>query len=136
MARVRTAEFKAKHAIYMRTVWYPRNKAKHIAAVSRQQAKVKALLDSLKEGRPCADCGRVFPPVAMDWDHIEERGEKYNTIANLCRNGSVELAIAEIKKCELVCAVCHRIRTHTRKQHAVRKRTASPLDVKQLLMLQ
>jgi hypothetical protein len=24
----------------------------------------------LKSGRPCTDCGRVFPPEVMQWDHV------------------------------------------------------------------
>ena len=47
----------------------------------------------------------------MDFDHI--RGKKKFTIALNFKGGKMGLAriIEEAKKCELVCANCHRIRT-------------------------
>lgn len=66
------------------------------------------------KNRPCADCGNTFHPVAMDFDHV--RGEKYSEISTMLRqSASIERIQAEIDKCEVVCAVCHRIRTHLRK---------------------
>lgn len=32
---------------------------------------------------------------------------------------TMDVILAEIAKCEVVCAVCHRIRTHTRKNAQV-----------------
>ena len=57
---------------------------------------------------PCSDCHRKFPSVCMDFDHV--RGRKLFDIAQ-----GKELSMAsvrrEIKKCDLVCANCHRIRS-------------------------
>lgn len=62
---------------------------------------------ALKEGKPCADCGGVFPPVCMDFDHV--RGEK---LCNVAKMGTYAWSrvLEEIAKCDLVCANCHRIR--------------------------
>ena len=72
-------------------------------------------VDALKAG-PCVDCGGLFPPVAMDFDHV--RGEKRATVTRLVRDRAGRATIdAEVAKCELVCANCHRIRTAARGQH-------------------
>lgn len=64
--------------------------------------------------RPCTDCGLPFPPVAMDFDHV--RGKKVESICVMVdRPYSKEALVEEIKKCELVCACCHRVRTETRR---------------------
>lgn len=68
------------------------------------------LLARLK-GEPCTDCGDTFRPEAMDFDHV--RGVKVGNVSDMV-GGSTDALVAEIAKCELVCAVCHRIRTRDR----------------------
>jgi hypothetical protein len=76
----------------------------------------KDWINSLKEGRPCADCGGLFPPVCMDFDHLDASTKVMN-IALMTRSVMSREAIqAEIDKCELVCANCHRLRTQSRGQ--------------------
>lgn len=60
------------------------------------------------------DCGQKFPPCAMDFDH--RAGEtKIADIARLINNTVPwEKIEAEMAKCDLVCANCHRIRTSKR----------------------
>lgn len=69
-------------------------------------------LNALKSG-PCTDCGGSFPPECMDFDHV--RGEKIAGVSQLLTRSRLR-AVAEIAKCELVCANCHRIRTKARRQ--------------------
>jgi hypothetical protein len=79
--------------------------------VARRKAKDFVL--SLKADTPCADCGQVFDPVCMDFDHI--RGEKNDNVGSMVARGvSVERIRDEVDKCELVCANCHRVRTADR----------------------
>ena len=66
--------------------------------------------DALKDG-PCTDCGGRFPPECMDWDHL--RDKKFD-LANANTRSPASI-LAEIAKCELVCANCHRIRTKGRR---------------------
>lgn len=63
-------------------------------------------LNPLKDA-PCADCGRTLPPVAMDFDHLRD---KVIGIADMSSWGR-DKVLAELGKCELVCANCHRERT-------------------------
>jgi hypothetical protein len=68
-----------------------------------------AWLEPLKDA-PCSDCGHKFPSVAMDFDHV--RGSKVQSISSMGSWGR-DKVLAEIDKCELVCANCHRVRTHS-----------------------
>ena len=73
--------------------------------------KKRAYLDQEKN-RPCADCGREFPSYAMDFHH-REGAQKDSNLADLIkRNVSWKRLREEVAKCDVVCAVCHRIRHH------------------------
>lgn len=87
---------------------------KSLSRRKRRAPKV-AYINKWKTENPCVDCGKYFPPVAMDFDHV--RGKTKN-ISGMVHSGKYDLAdvLEELKLCELVCANCHRIRTHKRKQ--------------------
>ena len=72
-----------------------------------------AWLLSLKAGRPCTDCGRVYAPQVMQWDHLPG-SLKLGNISTDFRGRSRQEILNEIAKCELVCANCHAIRTFER----------------------
>lgn len=55
--------------------------------------------------KPCMDCGGSFDWYCMDFDHV--RGIKVERVSAIKKS----LKIEEIRKCELVCSNCHRIRT-------------------------
>ena len=58
------------------------------------------------------DCGGEYPPYVMDFDHRDPL-DKTDNVANAVHNGwSVTKFRAEIAKCDVVCANCHRERTH------------------------
>ncbi len=81
--------------------------------VAEQRKKKKAFVRSYKDGRPCADCGLSYPHFVMDFDHA--RGKKSFALSTVHYGlWSNERILAEIAKCDLVCANCHRIRTHNR----------------------
>lgn len=66
-----------------------------------------------KKGKPCADCGGLFPPYVLDFDHVPERGPKRFHLGQPDRN--LKEVMEELAKCDLVCANCHRIRTWKRR---------------------
>jgi len=80
------------------------------------QAKVRMILWNSKAA-PCADCGRKFDPVCMDFDHRPgtKKLRKHMMHVPLGRLRT------EIKKCDVVCACCHRLRTKNRHQYNKRK---------------
>ncbi len=63
------------------------------------------------KAQPCADCGSSFPSVSMDFDHV--RGVKLFRVSAM-QGQAWDRVLAEIAKCDLVCANCHRIRTKLR----------------------
>lgn len=58
---------------------------------------------------PCLDCGVSYPAACMDFDHV--RGDKDRHLSQMTM-GNFDRLRAEIAKCELICANCHRLRTH------------------------
>jgi len=73
----------------------------------------REFIRTLKEGKPCMDCGDLYPYYVMEYDHV--RGKKRHNIAKMA-NHKRDRVIEEIAKCDLVCCVCHRIRTHARRK--------------------
>lgn len=63
--------------------------------------------------RPCKDCNNKFHPEAMEFDHV--RGVKRFELSEY-HHYSWENILIELKKCDLVCANCHRIRTASRRK--------------------
>jgi hypothetical protein len=77
---------------------------------NKHSATKKYILES--KAHPCQDCGASYPHYVMDFDH---RGDKAFIISKYrTYNKTLENVKAEIAKCDLVCANCHRIRTFTR----------------------
>jgi hypothetical protein len=98
---------------YGRT-WYAKNAEAHKANVARNNQRYMAAAIAIvvaAKSMPCADCGRTFPPIAMDFDHTGD--DKILDVSHM-RNHNLDKLRAEIAKCEVVCACCHRIRTAAR----------------------
>jgi hypothetical protein len=60
------------------------------------------------------DCSQAFHPFVMDFDHRPGVEKLFAVSAMLSRSISEEAVLAEIAKCDLVCANCHRLRTLAR----------------------
>lgn len=89
-----------------------------------QKQRWLATLAQLKAA-PCTDCGGRFHPVAMDFDHRDPI-EKLFVISKGPKK--LELVLAEIAKCDLVCANCHRVRTWTKGHHTTRRDSPSKVE--------
>ena len=76
--------------------------------------RVRYYVAAAKRDTPCADCGGQFPEYMKDFDHVPGRGPKLFNLGQPDR--SMAVVKAEMAKCDIVCANCHRIRTWTRKQ--------------------
>lgn len=71
----------------------------------------KDFVDQVKATTPCVDCGALYPPYVMQFDHIIDA--KRGNISDLVRAGvSLETLRIEMDKCEVVCSNCHAERTH------------------------
>jgi hypothetical protein len=73
-------------------------------------------IDFMREylsNKSCISCGES-DPVVLEFNHIDP-ALKTNTICEMIRKGnSLATLTAEIEKCEILCANCHR--RHTVKQ--------------------
>lgn len=92
--------------------WYLKNRGKQIAAAYARRVRESKILgrkirDYLRD-HPCVDCGESDPDV-LDFDHLRDKRADVSTLVHLAV--SWEVAIAEIAKCEVRCANCHRRRT-------------------------
>ena len=87
-------------------------KAKALRQTQRKRAVIRRLIER-EEDRPCADCGVAFPYHVMDFDHVAG-GKRFN-IGRGLSSWTVADVRAEIEKCEVVCANCHREREHRRR---------------------
>lgn len=80
------------------------------------RAKDKIWCLDLKSQTPCKDCQGIFHPACMEFDHINP-SDKAHTISGMIKRGyKRSKVLAEMGKCELVCANCHRIREVLRKE--------------------
>lgn len=83
---------------------------------SERAKRDRLYFQQIKLERGCADCGYRENAVALDFDHLPGTVKKYRVA---CMAGvSRALIDAEIAKCEVVCANCHRIRTANRLNQA------------------
>jgi hypothetical protein len=111
----RQSHCRACKAAYQRE-WYEQHRAQHKANVAvHSKARIQQNRDIIQRAKavPCTDCGFSYPPYVMDFDHV--RGTKLGTIASWYVSISGSVLRAEIAKCEVVCAKCHRRRTHRRR---------------------
>jgi len=68
------------------------------------------------KNKPCFDCGIIYPYYVMDFDHIRDKKFLVSNAVNI--KCSIKIILEEIKKCEVVCSNCHRIRTFKRSKNS------------------
>jgi len=99
------------HQPNARKTYYEANKDVILAANRRRNAERGHLWLRPMKKNPCTDCGKTLAPEAMDFDHVE--GTKTKGIADMW-SWARDKVLAELAKCVLVCANCHRERTVAR----------------------
>lgn len=77
--------------------------------------KILKYVRDLKTSTPCMDCAKHYVYYAMQFDHV--RGVKIDKINRMVYTSSFAMILAEIAKCDIVCANCHHIRTYLRSPH-------------------
>ena len=106
--------------------YYARNRAREIERVRvRQDATVKFLRELRRV--PCADCGGTFEPYQMDFDHRDPAQKSFQVTDGCAMLMNRERLLAEIAKCDVICANCHAIRSaRLRAERAELQRAARP----------
>jgi hypothetical protein len=80
-----------------------------VARMSGYRDANRPLLLAYLLDHPCVDCGQR-DPVLLDFDH-RDRSSKRSEVARLASTKPWQQVIAEIEKCDVRCANCHRRRT-------------------------
>lgn len=93
---------------------YYANKDYYLAKNYKRRRELRDYIHELKNSTPCTDCGVQYPYYVMDFDHLED---KVGAISAVLKSGSNKKMAAELLKCEVVCANCHRVRTYNRIKH-------------------
>ena len=89
---------------------------RRLALARARHERVVEWYRDLKSSTPCADCGRRrYHHAAMQWDHLPG-AIKLNDVSNLVQRHCKTVILAEIAKCELVCANCHAVRSFERRR--------------------
>jgi hypothetical protein len=96
---------------YYNVRYYAAHRDAELGRVKRRQAATLAWLREVRR-RPCDDCGQMFPPYVMDFDHREPTKKLFAITTGSAQLMSREKLISEIEKCDIVCANCHALRTY------------------------
>jgi hypothetical protein len=96
--------------------YYYSNVEKHKAAVlANKQRRIKENQERIREyllAHPCIDCGES-DLIVLEFDHI--KGQKLGNVCAMMQDACSWTKIsAEIEKCEVRCANCHRRKTASR----------------------
>lgn len=84
----------------------------HVAYNKKIRDERRQYVRDYLESHPCVDCGET-DPIVLEFDHV--RGDKSANVSRIANNTcSVERLQAEIDKCEVRCANCHRRATYAR----------------------
>ena len=80
--------------------------SKH-AAQYRRRTKVR-LIEA--HGGKCKDCGNSYAPYQMEFDHRDPQAKSFNVSTG--GTTGYDKLYEESLKCDLVCVLCHKQRTH------------------------
>lgn len=87
-------------------------KAKEYSKAARDRIRAHIRAHLLQN--PCVDCGETNT-IVLEFDHIEAAGKKEFNISDAVRRGyGMKKIEAEIAKCKVRCANCHRKKTYER----------------------
>jgi hypothetical protein len=90
----------------------PAKQAQYTAMTKARYARARRQIQARKD-RPCMDCGVQYPYYVMQFDHRDPATKLF--IISMARAVGLRLD-AEMDKCDVVCANCHAIRSHTSRQ--------------------
>ena len=99
--------------------WYVANGERHRSNVRRRTAAVrreyKRRVGEHLQGHPCVDCGEADVRV-LEFDHVGDEDKRDDVVALVAAGGRWSDIAAEIDKCVVRCANCHRRITSARAQ--------------------
>lgn len=91
--------------------WYKKHSGQKIASTAERYRLRREMVDDIKLSRGCIDCGYNKRACALQFDHVA--GKTFQISSQLTCN--LDRLLAEIAKCDVVCACCHAVRTQDRR---------------------
>jgi hypothetical protein len=95
-------------------------KQKTLTRGNISKAKRRRKMWEYKENVGCFDCGEKYPHYILEFDHKPEY-KKVGSPSEIAYQKNISAAMEEVEKCDVVCANCHKIRTHNRGQSGTKK---------------
>lgn len=87
----------------------PQRKQQQLSYKHRKRKELRLLVLEYLKTHPCAVCSEV-DPLVLEFDHNSDKIMAVSRMVNDCR-AWVEIS-KEIAKCVVLCANCHRRKTH------------------------
>lgn len=84
--------------------------------VNKNAARNKKAIQEYKASHPCIKCGES-DPIVLEFHH-RDRIAKTFTVAHRLNRISIQTALDEIAKCDVLCANCHRRITSLNKHYS------------------
>ena len=107
---------------YERNIKTGHIQAKYISLQTRKDCKTRnnrkkiAILSRYKKFVGCAFCGYREHSIALQFDHIDPKEKSFNISQSYKAKGMKALK-KEIKKCQVLCANCHAVKTYENKDY-------------------
>ena len=100
--------------------WYQKNKKEQIAKQKKRKQDRFRWIWEYKAKRGCFECDQKHA-AALDFHHVNP-SEKDGNIHRYVSGGQFKKVWSEIQKCIVLCANCHRVKSHlcgdtTNKEH-------------------
>lgn len=93
----------------------------------QERAKAnKKWMREYKLAHGCANCGYNAHAEALDFHHKDSDTKLFDVGTSKTRR--VKSLLAEMEKCEVLCANCHRVKTHAESKVIRAKKNAKPDD--------
>tara|TARA_Y100000310_G_scaffold56232_1_gene51560 strand:+ start:11759 stop:12103 length:345 start_codon:yes stop_codon:yes gene_type:complete len=90
--------------------WYLKNKKTHYenTRIHRRAytERMQKLADDYKSEKGCCNCTEI-DPICLDFHHPDDNKET-TVSAAICQGLAEKKVVAEIEKCIVICANCHR----------------------------
>lgn len=89
------------------------NRCLYVKYTRPDMERKAAIIKQYKLDQGCTDCGYNAHSVALEFDHLPGTVKLFN-VGQKIGTWSMAKLMAEIAKCEVVCANCHAVRTEGR----------------------
>lgn len=64
----------------------------------------------------CSACG-IKNPIVLEFDHVRSKDKKYDVSSANMKSCSIQKLKQEIRKCDVLCSNCHKIKTYNERNH-------------------